>query len=68
MIPKELVDRINELAKKSREDSLTDSEKAEQQALRQEYLAGIRARAKGAVESITVEESDGTRHKLPHEG
>ena len=38
------IDRINELARKSRtEEGLTPEEKAEQAALRQEYVAAIRA-------------------------
>jgi len=39
----ELIQRINELAKKQREVGLTDEEKAEQQALRQRYLVRFRA-------------------------
>lgn len=37
------VKRINELAKKSREQGLTEEEKAEQQKLRRAYLDAIRA-------------------------
>ena len=37
----EKIARINALAKKSKTTGLTKAEKAEQQALRQEYLAGI---------------------------
>lgn len=36
----EKIARINELAKKSKTTGLTDAEKAEQQALRQEYVGG----------------------------
>ena len=39
----EKIARINELAKKSKTTSLTDAEKAEQQALRQEYIADVKA-------------------------
>ena len=39
----ELIQRINELAKKQREVGLTDEEKAEQQTLRQRYLVRFRA-------------------------
>ncbi len=35
--------RINELYHKSKKTGLTEMEKAEQQALRKEYLAAIRA-------------------------
>ena len=37
------VDRINELGRISKERELTDSEKAEQKALREEYLKEFRA-------------------------
>ena len=39
----EKIARINALAKKSKTTGLTEAEKAEQQALRQEYLADIKA-------------------------
>ena len=40
---KEKIERINELARKSRTaEGLTDAEKAEQAALRDEYRAGFR--------------------------
>lgn len=35
---KKKLDRINALARKSREEGLTDEEKAEQQVLRREYI------------------------------
>ena len=39
----EKIARINELAKKSKTTGLTDAEKAAQQALRQEYVADVKA-------------------------
>ena len=39
----DLIQRINELAKKQREVGLSDEEKAEQQVLRQRYLERFRA-------------------------
>ena len=39
----EKIKRINELYHKSKSTGLTGAEKAEQQALRKEYLAAIRA-------------------------
>lgn len=42
MITKELVERINTLARKQRTSGLTAVEKQEQQQLRKTYLAGIR--------------------------
>ena len=39
----EKIARINELAHKSKTTGLTEAEKAEQQTLRQEYLADVKA-------------------------
>ena len=39
---KEKIDRINHLARKQREAELTEEEKAEQQALRDEYREGFK--------------------------
>ena len=41
------VDRINELAKTAKTRELTDEEKAEQKALREEYLAEVRKALRG---------------------
>ena len=46
------IDRINELAHKSRNEGLTNAEKEEQRLLRQEFLAEIRADLKASLESI----------------
>lgn len=46
------LDRINELARKSKSEGLTPEEKEEQRILRQEFLAEIRADVKASLESI----------------
>ena len=46
------LDRINELAHKSKAEGLTPEEKAEQAVLRAEFLAEIRADVKASLESI----------------
>ena len=56
--------RINELAKKSKTTGLTEAEKAEQQALRQEYLADIKASLRSQLERTSIQEPDGTIHKV----
>ena len=56
--------RINELAKKQRKEGLTTEEKAEQAALRKEYLEEFRASFKGTLESTVVEYPDGSRKPL----
>ena len=56
--------RINELAKKSKTTGLTDAEKAEQQALRQEYVADVKASLRAQLNNTSIQEPDGTIHKL----
>ena len=50
------LDRINELAHKSKEEGLTPEEKEEQRILRQEFIAEIRADVKASLESIEIVE------------
>ena len=50
------IDRINELAHKSKAEGLTDAEKEEQRILRQEFLAEIRADFRATLESIEIVE------------
>jgi uncharacterized protein YnzC (UPF0291/DUF896 family) len=59
------IDRINELAHKSKTpEGLTPAEKAEQQQLRQEYLADFRRSFRAQLENTSIQEPDGTIHKL----
>ena len=60
----EKIRRINELARKKKAGTLTEEEAAEQAAHRKEYLDGYRETLKAMLESIVVEEKDGTRHPL----
>lgn len=60
----EMIERINTLAKKSREVGLTEEEKAEQQKLRQEYIAAFRGNLKKQLDNIEVIRPDGTRESL----
>ena len=52
------IDRINELAHKSKSVGLSEAEKAEQHDLRQEFLAEIRADVKSQLESIEIVDDD----------
>lgn len=56
--------RINALYHKSQDVGLTEEEKAEQAALRQEYVANVRANLRGQLNSITIQKEDGTLENL----
>ena len=64
MISDEKINRINFLSKKSREEGLTESEKAEQQKLREEYVAAFRQSLKNTLDNTVIERPDGSREKL----
>ena len=50
------IDRINELAKKKKEQGLTEEELNEQAALRQEYLNSVRENFRKTLESIEIKD------------
>ena len=60
----EKIARINELARKSKAEGLTEAEKAEQQALRWEYLDEVKANFRAQMENTSIKEPDGTIHKV----
>lgn len=65
MIDQTMIDRINELAGKSRtEEGLTEEEKTEQQKLRREYVEAYRASLRSSLENTIVVRPDGTRERL----
>ena len=51
------IDRINTLARKSKTEGLTEAEKAEQAALRREYIDAVKR---------SVVDPQGGKHKLQH--
>lgn len=59
MIDGSKIQRINELARKSKAEGLTETEKKEQQLLRQEFLAAVRKNLKGQLNNIDILEHDG---------
>ena len=63
MLEKHKMNRINELAKKSKEEGLTAEEKAEQETLRNEYLEKFREHFKGHLKRIKFVE-DMTEEEL----
>ena len=61
---KKKLDRINELAKKAKETELTEAEKAEQKALREEYIVEFRAHFRGILSNTVIQYPDGSRESL----
>ena len=60
----EKLNRINELAKLSKERVLTEDEKAEQAALRQEYINEIRLSFGAMLDNTVIQYPDGSRKSL----
>lgn len=58
------IERINELARKKKTAGLTEKEIKEQAELRREYLAEYRENMKAMLDSMVIQEKDGTRHAL----
>jgi len=56
----EKIARINALYHKSKAEGLTEEEKAEQQMLRQEYIANIRNGLLGNLNRIDIVNKDGS--------
>ena len=67
IMEKEKLERINFLARKSKAEGLSDEEKQEQQALRQEYLAEFRLSFGGILDNTVIQYPDGTRKSLKKE-
>ena len=52
----EKIERINVLARKAKAEGLTDEERAEQQALRREFIDDFKRNLRG----ISIQENDGS--------
>jgi len=63
-VEKEKVARINELARKQKAEGLTDEEKAEQKALRDEYIAEFRLSMGMMLDNTVIQYPDGSRKSL----
>ena len=61
---RELIDRINQLARKKKAEGLTDVETAEQADLRSRYLKEFRAGMEGLLDQVLIQGEDGTYEKL----
>lgn len=60
MVTEKEIARINELAKKQKEGTLTAEEKEEQQALRHKYLRSIRENMRSSLDQMKIQNPDGT--------
>ena len=58
------IDRINELARKSKSEGLTDEEKAEQTGLRNEYRAKNRMSLGSQLDNTYIMTPDGKKTKV----
>ena len=55
------IERISELSRKSRAEGLTEEEKLEQQALRQEYIQSMRQSLRATLDNSVIVRPDGTK-------
>ena len=58
------IDRINELARKQKNEGLTEEEKVEQAALRREYIDGYKRSLMSQLDNMYIVEQDGTKRKV----
>lgn len=58
------IDRINELARKSKAEGLTEEEKAEQTALRNEYRQSVVGNLSAQLENTYIMTPDGKKKKI----
>lgn len=56
----EMLQRINELAKKKREQGLTETEQAEQKKLYKIYLGEIRSQFNATLDNVSIKDKDGS--------
>lgn len=55
-----MIQRINELYRKSKAEGLTEPEAKEQKILRQQYIEAIRGNLRGQLNNIDIKEKDGS--------
>jgi len=59
-----LIARINELARKSRSEGLSEAEKEEQARLRKEYIAKFRQGMENALSNVYIVDEHGNKKKV----
>ncbi|MBE7063080.1 MAG: DUF896 domain-containing protein [Ruminococcaceae bacterium] len=60
----ELLQRINFLARKSREEGLTEEETREQSALRQQYIREFRQGVENTLGNVYIVDKDGNKKRV----
>lgn len=61
---KKKIDRINELAKKHKNEGLTEKEKEERAFLRAEYIAAFRENLRNTLDNTVIMDEDGNKRPL----
>ncbi len=64
MMTEKEIDRINELARKSKTEGLSEEEKIEQKALRVKYINSFKESLEGQLNNLVIVEPDGTKRKV----
>ena len=62
----EVIARINALAKKAKEEGLSEEELAERDNLRRIYIDSVRSNLIGQLENTYIVRPDGTKTKVTH--
>lgn len=60
MLSQDKIARINELSKKAKEGSLTETEAKERSSLRKEYLDSFRNSFRSTIENVQIIDENGT--------
>ena len=69
MVTQEQINRINELARKSKTpDGLTEEEKLEQQKLRRLYIYSFKESLVGQLENTYIVDENGNKRKVERKG
>ena len=58
------IDRINHLARKAREEGLSEEEAAEREVLRGEYRAAVRENLRAALDNTDIMDEKGNKRPL----
>ena len=59
-----MIERINQLYKKSKAEGLTEAEKKEQAELRQKYVLSFRQSLMGTLDNVYIVDDNGNQEKL----